>query len=168
MSWFCTEMSSFIQDSICTHSFCTYYFALSIAVAAAVVVNIYLRRFIVTIIAIRHCWIFAELWNICNGNSAFSSALKMANMNNHMIIFLSSPFCACCELCALYICAHYSMYPDILFPLANKYANMLPCGKWKGLTEWWLQLMVYDLEMVLWVLWILLQKESNEIGESTV
>lgn len=143
-----------------------------VCVFFSVIVNIYSRRFIVTIIAVCFvigadiCWTVKHLrWHSTMHFTCAST--KMVNMNNHMIIFPSSPFGAWCMLCTYYVHAVSSFFCSSCL---NKYAFMhfiwyMPCGEWMGVGEW-LQLMVYDLKMVLRVLWILCKK-SYEIGEST-
>lgn len=105
MSWFCTKMS--LSSPQPAHASSPSLFS----VVVVGIANIYLRRFIVTIIARRFViagyLLNSEAFAMAHSN-AFSRASKMVNMNNHMIIFPSSPFGVHVLLCVL--CTQHTVH----------------------------------------------------------
>lgn len=124
MSWFCTKMSLFIPQPAHASSLVRFFlFLLLLLLSIFICVDLLSQSLLRFVIGVDICWTVKHLrWH----SNAFSRAPKMVNMNNHMIIFPSSPYWVRMVHVYLYtLCTHTTLSVSIFFASSfNKYAFM--------------------------------------------
>lgn len=126
MSWFCTKMSLFIPQPAHASSLVRFFVfrLLLLLLSIFICVDLLSQSLLRFVIGVDICWTVKHLrWH----SNAFSRASKMVNMNNHMIIFPSSPYWVRMVHVYLYtLCTHtlHWVYPFFSLLLST---NMLLC-----------------------------------------